>query len=73
VRDEFVPSKTIIATGVSAKYTLSQNVSVSARVERSWLHEFEHPVHPDAPLGITGLPPIDSDVWLYTLGGSIKF
>ena len=70
VREEFVPTKTIVTAGVSAKYDLGDNASITGRIERSWLHEFDHPqqIFPGSEI-----PPIDSDVWLYSFGGAVKF
>jgi hypothetical protein len=68
---QFVPSKTILATGLTASYALNDETSIMGRVERSWLHESDNP-EKTGHVG-SGVPPIDTDVWLYTVGGTVQF
>lgn len=69
---QFVPSKRIWSAGLSTRYDVTDAVAITASAERSWLYEFENP--PKAGGGGLGdSPPIESDVWLFTLGGTARF
>lgn len=69
---QFVPSKRIWSAGLSARFDLTDMVAITASAERSWLYEFENPPKSGGG-GLGDSPPIDSDVWLFTLGGSARF
>lgn len=69
---EFVPSKSIWSMGLSARYALTDAIAITASAERSWLHEDESPQKRDG-LPSSATPPIESDVWLFTLGGTARF
>jgi outer membrane protein W len=62
---EFVAAKTIISLGAAAQYTVSDKLAVSARASRSWLDENRAPASQS--------PALSTDVWLFTLGGTLSF
>ncbi len=60
---DFVAAKTITSFGGAAKYTVSDKMTISAQANRSWLDEKTAP----------GSPALTTDVWLFTLGGTLSF
>lgn len=73
---QFVPAKTKIAMGMSARYKWSEAVSLNARVEHFWLRETSKPdiVFP-GPVVIPGsaIPRLRSTGLLMSVGSSVTF
>jgi hypothetical protein len=72
---QFVPPKTKITAGGTAKYTNSDNWSLSGRAEYFWAHEIEQP---DKLLGGvlipgSGTPEMHHYGWQASIGGTYSF
>jgi hypothetical protein len=61
--ENFVPAKTIWSLGGAARYTVSDNLGLSARIERSWIDERRS----------RDVDPLGTDIWLFTFGGTVSF
>jgi hypothetical protein len=65
----FLPAKTSWAAGAMVQYVATQQVTLTARGERRWIHENENP-----SLGpLLGFPAIDTNVWMASISGTVKF
>lgn len=60
----FVPAKSMRTFGFAADYAFNGHASIKGSVERSSITEAEHPNVADE---------LDSKIWMYTLGGTVKF
>jgi hypothetical protein len=72
----FLPAKTSWSAGGFGRFALTPHASVTARVERVWIREDENPdkiVFSPPPLPGSGTPVIRTDVWVASLGGTIRF
>lgn len=72
----FVPAKTKITAGVSARYKWTEAISLNARLEHFWLHERVKPdVIIPGPFVVpgSGIPKLRSTGLLVAVGSSIAF
>ena len=71
----FIPAKTSWSLGVSGQISFTSNASFSASVQHVWVHEN---VNPDKMIGFfvipgTGIPESNTNAWVATAGGTIRF
>lgn len=60
----FVPAKSMRTFGLAADYVLNAHASLKGSVERSTITEAAHPNVADE---------LDTKLWMYSLGGTVKF
>lgn len=69
---QFVPAKTRWSAGVAAQYALSETSTLSVDLSRIWVKQNESPDKTALGPG-SGIPEIDTDAWLGTVGASWQF
>jgi len=72
----FLPAKTSWSLGGVTQWNVTGKASVNARVERLWITEDDNPnkiIGGPPPIPGSGTPEQKTDVWVFSLGGTIKF
>lgn len=62
---QFIPAKDRYSLGVVGGYAVNATTSLNARIERIWTTERANPSF--------GVPAVNSDAWLITAGGALRF
>ncbi len=70
---QFLPAKTSWSLGLGGRYDLGDKARVTAKVERIWTEENATADKFVNNTPIPGAPEMQTDAWLLSLGGRIKF
>jgi hypothetical protein len=73
---QFVPAKTKWSAGGVLQYAVTNQVSLTARVERIWVTVDSSPDKINPILGLaagTATPELRTDAWLASIGGTVQF
>jgi len=78
---QFVPAKDRFATGILARYAVSDNLMFNSRMEHIWTRERDHPapggqqfsVLANAFVAGSAVPVVSSSGWMFVVGATGKF
>lgn len=69
---QFIPAKTRWSVGLAGQYALGETLALSTAVSRIWVGQNESPDKTALGPG-SGIPEINTDAWLVTIGASWQF